>query len=227
MRPALFLSALLATALIGGTALAERTNDDDHASKRPSSARELKERVLQERGQRHESTTTNDRGMSPTQAAQAQRQFTFKADKFRAKGDVYESYGDKHTSGITNQANDASKQMAKSKLNPGQSKGEQVDGSTRSKNQAVRSSAHQKVTYKSKVDGSQNGWSAGGKSVRSFVHFTNDKGQVNNQIRGATPQAMKIRHVAHTLMKSAGTGLIKVFAFETAGGDGQSLFPGN
>ena len=226
MRPALFLSALLATALFGGTALAERSNDDGSTKNKVSSARDLKERVLQERNQRHESTSSDNRGMTKTANAQAHRQFTTKNDKFRSHGDMYESYGQRSTSSTatSSQSSSAAEKIVKAKLEPGKSHGEQVDGSTRSKNQSVRSSAHQKVTYKTTVDGSQQGWSAGRKGVRSFVHFTNDKGQTNNQIRGATPQAQKMRHIAHTLIN---LGHIKAFAWDTAGGDGQALFPGN
>lgn len=206
MRSALFLSALLATALFGGTALAERTSDDS-SSRRVSSAQDLKERVLHERGESRTAERTSSSRSEHTSS---------KVEKFRAKGENYESFG--HRSGgasMPSQAShsSASKAMA-GKLLPGRAHGDIVDGQSKS--------------GKASSSGTQVGWSAGSKNVRSFVHQVNDKGEVNNNIRGNTASAMKMRHVAKIIMQTAVRDpRIKVFAWTSAGGDGQSLFPGN
>ena len=214
MRPALFLSALLATALFGGTALAERTNDDSSSS-RVSSAQNLKERVLQERGQNR----TAERSSSTTTRTERP---SSKVERFRTKGENYEQFGRSSHSGAgsssASKGSSASKMIA-AKLFPGRSHGEVLDGHARSSAPASKTTAT--------VGSTQATWTPGGKNVRSFVHFVNDKGETNNQIHGSTASAMKMRKVAKMIMGTAvHNAHIKIFEWSTAGGDGQSLFPG-
>jgi hypothetical protein len=204
MRPALFLSALLATALFGGTALAERTSDDSSSSRHASSAQDLKERVLHERGE----SRTVDRSSSRSDHASS------RAEKFRSKGDTYENYG--HRSGgaaASHVASHAAASKMAGKLLPGRSHGDIVDG--------------QNKTSRTTTSGATLSTSPGAKNARSFVHMANDKGQVNTNVHGGTASSMKMRHVANVIMKTAVRDpRIKVFSWTSAGGDNQSLFPG-
>ena len=217
MRPALFLSALLATALFGGTALAERTNDDS-SSQHSSTAQNLKERVLQERGQNrtaeHSSRSTATRAERPSS----------KVEHFRTKGENYEQFGrSSHSGGGSSAASHGSSgsKMMASKLFPGRSHGEVIDGN-------ARSSAPASKGTRATVGSTLATWTPGGKNVRSFTHSVNDKGETNNQIHGNTASAMKMRKMAKIIMKTAvHNPHIKLFEWSTAGGDGQSLFPGN
>ncbi len=214
MRPALFLSALLATALFGGTALAERTSDDN-SGRHVSNAQDLKERVLHERGESRTSERTS---------ASRGEHTSSKVERFRAKGENYEQFGHSGsgaTSSASSKGSSASKMLA-AKIMPGRSHGDVVDG--KSGNSSSSSSKGMRAT----VGSTQSTWTAGGKNVRSFVHSTNDKGQTNNNIRGATASAMKMRHVAKIIMATAVPNQkVKVFSWTSSGGDGQSLFPGN
>ncbi len=212
MRSTLFLSTLFATALFGGTALAERSGDETSANHHVASARDAKERITHESTDKHDTSTSQT---TRTEKAPA------KVEVARPKGDNYEQYGHRpagaavHTVTTTNPA--ASKMPAN--LLPGRSHGDVVDPQGRKRTAAPSS-------IQATVGSTQMTWSAGGKSVRSFVHFTNDKGQTNNNIHGSTATAAKMRLCAKIIMGTAGTGLMHVFSWQTAGGDSQSLFPG-
>lgn len=204
MRPALFLSALLATALFGGTALAERTSDDSY-SRRISSAQDLKERVLHERGE----SRSVERASTRVDHASA------RVEKFRAKGENYEQYGHRSSGAVSTAAShSASSKMLMQKVMPTRSHGDIVDGQSKSSRTSGGSVALSTAP--------------GAKNAKSFVHMVNDKGELNNSIRGGTATAMKMRHVAKIIMQTAVQNPhIKVFSWTSAGGDGQALSPGN
>jgi len=46
----------------------------------------------------------------------------------------------------------------------------------------------------------------------------NDKGEVNNNIHGSTATAMKMRHIANVLLRTAGI-FGKLFDWQGSGGD--------
>ena len=211
MRSTLFLSTLLATALFGGTALAERSTDDT-PSRPITSPTDVKERIQHASTAKHETSTSQS---TRTEKAPA------KVEP-RAKGDTYDQYGHRPSAApaavipALNQA--ASKVPAK--LTPGRAHGDVVDAQGRKR--ATAADADRPT-----VGSTQFTWTAGGKNVRSFVHSTNDKGETNNNIHGATASAAKMRKCAMIIMGTAGLGAFHVFTWQTAGGDGQSLFPGN
>jgi hypothetical protein len=204
MRSGIFISALFATALVGSTALADRNNDYD--SRASAHARDIKERVLdkQKEGfghvQRSESTK-ND--------SAAQKKLEAKTNH-NAHGDTYEQYGKSKSSGATHTTTQSSK--ATKAADKFSKRGENVDSKGKGSSRSNM--------------GKQVGWSAGGKSIRSYVHSVNDKGELNNQIHGSTASAMKARHVANVLMKTAlGGRPFKMFSWQGSGGDAsESLF---
>jgi hypothetical protein len=205
MRTGIFLSAMLATALVGSTALAERTNDSDNRT--TNHAREIKDRVLaqQKEGFGHAAkseASRSDRG--------ANKILDQKLDH-RSHGDLYENYGKSSKSAPVTRSQTSSGKMTKAPAKLSNKGGETMVDSKG------------KGSSRSNM-GSQVGWSAGGKSIRSYVHFVNDKGQINNNIHGNTATAMKARHVAQVLLKTAGI-FGKLFNWQGDGGDAsESLF---
>ncbi|MFO0615131.1 MAG: hypothetical protein U0414_21245 [Polyangiaceae bacterium] len=194
MRSGLIVTAALAAALVSSTALAERYSDD--GSKGTSHAREIRDRVLH-----------NDKG-GYGKAEKTQAVHTEKVSKrieskvlHRDRGEVLDSYG-KTNNTVTRSTTAAGKvSKAPAKFTP---KEEMADGSSRSKS--------------SSSNGKQVGWSAGGKSIRSYVHSVNDKGELNNNIHGATASAMKMRNVANVLLRTAGI-FGKLFSWQGSGAD--------
>jgi len=175
MRSGLIVTAALATALVSSTALAERYSDDGTAH-----SRQIKERVLH-----------NDKsGYAKAEKTQAVRTETMskriegKILK-RDRGEVLDSYGKSH--GTATRSSTTTSKITKSPLAP---KEEMAEGS--------------KSTKASSSQGKQVGWSAGGKSIRSYVHFVNDKGRGQQQHHGSTATAMKMRHIANVLLRTAG-----------------------
>jgi Ni/Co efflux regulator RcnB len=205
MRTGLFLSALLATALVGSTALADRNNDNDNKS--TSHARDIKERVLEKQ---KEGFGHSQRTESTKNDTAAQKKFEAKTSH-HAQGDNYEQYGKTSSARSTTTTSSSSSKITK-----------QADRFSKRGGETM-SDSKGKTSSRSNM-GTQVGWSAGGKSVRSYVHFVNDKGQVNNNIRGNTATAMKARHVANVLLRTAGIKG-KLFNWQGSGGDAsESLF---
>lgn len=211
MRSTLFVSTFLATALLGGTALAERTGDET-TSRHVTNVRELKERIV------HESQGTHE---TPSTRTERVEKAPVKVEHYRQKGDLYDHYGKKPATAAPAQvaAPVTATTKAPQKLQAARAHGDVIDP-------VSRKSSSQSSTQAT-VGSTQLTWTAGGKNVRSFVHFTNDKGQTNNDIHGATASAEKMRLCAKILMGTAGAGLFHVFSWQTAGGDSQSLFPGD
>lgn len=211
MRSILFVSTLLATALIGSSALAERTGDETSTPRNVTNVRELKERIQHDSAEKH-ATPSEKQRVEKAPAA---------VERFRPQGDMYDRTGHKVAGGLVTPQSSQTAATSKmpAKLLPGRSHGEVLEPVSRksSPSNAVQTT----------VGSTQMTWSAGGKSVRSFVHFTNDKGQTNNNIHGATATAAKMRLCAKIIMGTAGAGAFHVFSWQTAGGDSQSLFPGN
>jgi hypothetical protein len=210
MRSTLFVSTLLASALFAGSALADRTGDDSASRPRPTNVRELKERIVHESTDKHETAATK----------QATEKAPVSVEQHRQKGDLYDHYGQKPATAPAQVAAPVSStQKAPQKLLlPGRSHGDVID--------PVSKKSHAQSSTQATVGSTQLTWSAGAKNVRSFVHFTNDKGQTNNNIHGATASAEKMRLCAKVIMGTAGAGMLHVFSWQTAGGDNQSLFPG-
>jgi hypothetical protein len=215
MRTTLFLSTLLATALFGGSALAERTSDDT-VKTHAASPRELKEQIVRDSQQKHEDPSTKNENVAG-QKAPAQLQPS------RAKGDTYDHYGQTRSGNSTpNVATNNTNQKAQKaplSMQPGRAHGDTVDPASTKRPTSTNG-------YKATVGSTQFTWTAGSKNVRSFVHFTNDKGQTNNNIHGATASAEKMRTVAGMIMGTAGLALCHM-SWQTTGGDAMSLFPGD
>lgn len=205
MRSGILISAFLATVLIGGTALADRNNDNDNKS--TAHARDIKDRVLEK--QKEGFGSHSQRTESTKNDSAAQKKFEAKTNHNK-HGDNYEQYGKSHSTSVTRSTTKSAK-MSKS-ADKFSKRGENVDSKGKNSSRTGM--------------GAQVGWSAGGKSVRSYVHFVNDKGQVNNQIHGSTATAMKARHVANVLLKTAiGGRPFKIFSWMGSGGDAsESLF---
>jgi hypothetical protein len=203
MRSGILISAFFATALVGSTALADRNNDSDNRT--TAHARDIKDRVLEKQKegfghvQRSESTKSD---------SAAQKKLEAKTNH-NSHGDTYEQYGKSKSTSRTTTTSTKSAKISKGSEKFSK-RGENVDSKGKG---SSRSSL-----------GTQVGWSAGGKSIRSYVHFVNDKGQVNNNIHGSTATAMKARHVANVLLRTAGL-FGKLFSWQGSGGDNSaSLF---
>jgi hypothetical protein len=221
MRTGIFLSAMLATALVGSTALAERNNDNDNRG--TAHVREIKQRVLHESRRAHH--TTHQR-TTRTDAA-AKNRVTSKVNH-NAHGDMYENYGHSSTKSTVTTRTTTSQKATKAPAAIANKGGEEmVDKSGKSSRSPVLKDYAQggiaaplsSTQHKTKTDtNKQVAWSAGGKSIRSYVHFVNDKGEINNQIRGNTATAMKARNVAKVILKTAGM-FGKLFNWQGSGGD--------
>lgn len=225
MRTGLLVSAALATALVSSTALADRTNDYDN--KGTSHTREIKERVLENQKEGHVATVRTETTRT-TSTPNVVRQ---KIDH-RAQGDVYDQYGknEPKSTVVTHTATGvASKAGVPAVLQ--QKNGEEMADDTKNAKGSASSYSQQtkglsaisaETTEKNYGPmGKQIAWTAGGKSVRSFTHFVNDKGQINNNPHGATATAMHARHqmMAVLAVVSAAMHGKKLFNFEGSGGD--------
>lgn len=205
MRKGLFFSALLATTLIGGSAMADRSNDDDKSH----SKSELKQRVLEKQRERPASNvrTVETKGVKSLT----------KINKTGGRGEQHEDYGRVNggsasvkttTSNRTNSANRLS-QMNRTK-------GELADQGAEG-----RSSARGRKADSNKGKVARLSSSPAAKDVRSGVHMKNDKGEINNNIRGNTPMAQKLRLQARTWIVP---GRVKVFSWEYNGAETASSF---
>jgi hypothetical protein len=222
MRTGIFLSAMLATALVGSTALAERNNDSDN--KGTAHSRDIKERVL------HESRSSSHVARERTTRTDALGKAKIQSKtNHNAHGDMYDNYGGSAAKAPMTTQSSSSQKASKAPAAISQKGGEEmVDKSGKSSahapalNQYAQGGIAAPISsteHKTKTDtNKQVAWSAGGKSVRSYVHFVNDKGQINNQIRGNTATAMKARNVAKVILKTAGI-FGKLFNWEGSGGD--------
>ncbi|NUP14249.1 MAG: hypothetical protein HOW73_50080 [Polyangiaceae bacterium] len=82
MRKGLFLGALLATMLVGGTALAERSSDSDN---KPSRGHDIKQQVLEKQKEGLKSRSSR----SDNVARRDVKQSALKETRVRPKGEVY------------------------------------------------------------------------------------------------------------------------------------------
>lgn len=189
MRSGLIVTAALVSALTASTALADRYEDGTRH------ANQIRDRVLHNEktgyGRTEKTQTVRTENVS--------RRIEAKVLK-RDRGEVIDNYGKSHNGTTTRTVSTTSK-ITKS---PIQQKEEMADGNKTSKSSSSM--------------GKQVGWSASGKSIRSYVHFVNDKGEVNNNIHGSTAMGMKMRHVAAVLLRTAGI-FGKLFDWQGSGGD--------
>lgn len=188
MRSGLIVTAVLASALTASTALADRYEDGTRH------ANQIRERVLHNEKSGYGRTEKTQSVRTETMSKRIETRIIK-----RDRGEVIDSYGKSHSTSTRTVS--TSSKMTKS---PIQQKEEMADGNKSSKSSSSM--------------GKQVGWSAGGKSVRSYVHFVNDKGEVNNNIHGSTATAMKMRQVANVLLRTAGI-FGKLFNWQGSGAD--------
>jgi len=201
MRKGLFLCALLATAMIGGTALAERTNTDN----KPSRGQQIKERVLAKQRE----------GFAKTRASHQSTQHTTapKVSKMRPKGEVY---GDQATRTRANAATVGRKNLsATNTINtPAEIKKmmhmvNPMYGAYRTAQDDQSAEAYGGRSMS--PQGYHNATTGASSVVTSHVHFKNDKGEVMTSTMGNTATAMKNRHLKNEIM-----GLLKAKMAEKA-----------
>jgi len=227
MRTGLVISAALASALVASTALADRSNDYDNKSTNHS--KEMKERVID---QERQNTAPVRETTKVTDSSAAQKVVQAKTDH-HANGELYDSYG-KSSGGARVVTTTRSSSISKAAM---PSKGEEMvdpKSSTapvagndspifQSWRQALTNASHQSnSSEKFGPMGKQIAWTAAGKTVRSFTHMINDKGQLNNNPHGNTATAMHARHqmgAILSMISGAMGGHWKMFKDEGSGGD--------
>lgn len=204
MRKGLFFSALLATTLIGGSAMADRSNDDDKSH----SKSELKQRVLEKQRERpaSEVRTVDTKGVKSLT----------KINKTGGRGEQYEDYarvngGSASVKTTSNRSNSANRLAQMNRT-----KGELADQGAEG-----HSSARGRKSDSNKGKVARLSSSPAAKDVRSGVHMKNDKGEINNNIRGNTPMAQKLRLQARTWIQP---GRVKVFSWDYNGAETASSF---
>jgi hypothetical protein len=220
MRTGLFISAFLATCTFGGLALADQNNDNDKQTR----GRDIKQMVL-EKARENRASRNVDRndGLTPSERA---RQAKMIQNKFRAKGDLVDQYEKSYTKNGGLGARTTVAKTNKSSRNP-------IAERLRAKGDAIESGHRnaargEKSKYK-RGNQVEPAWTPGLKSTTTTgVYFKNDRGQVQNNIRGATATARKIQHQAQAILKSAvRNSKIKMFEWATSGGDSMSMNPGH
>jgi hypothetical protein len=200
MRKGLFFSALLATTLVGSVAMADRSNDDDKSQ----SKSDLKQRVLEKQSERpaREVRVVSDRSVKTLT----------KINKTGGRGDIHENYG-KVDSARSN-ARTATVNRTRT-ANP-------LHGKFREKGELAEQGAEGKSSARGRKADSNKGNvarlknSPAAKDVRSGVHMKNDKGEINNNIRGNSPMAQKLKLQARTWITP---GRVKVFSWEYNGAE--------
>jgi len=223
MRTGLLVSAALATALVSSTALADRNNDYDN--KTSSHSRDVKERVLEssKEGRAAKVVTESTRSSSTPNVIQQ------KTDH-RSHGDMYDQYGkhDGKTSSTVNATRGVASKAGVPAMLQKKNNEEMANDNKSAKNSSEAYSSQTKgataISSETSMPnygpmGKQIGWTATGKTVRSFTHFVNDKGQINNNPHGGTATAMHARHQMQTILSACLPPVFKLFSWEGSGGD--------
>ncbi len=228
MRTGLAISAALASAFFASTALADRTNDYDNKS---THSKEIKERVID---QERQNVPTQSDKTTKTDVSGAQKVLASKTDH-QAKGELYDNYGKSGNATTNSTSTSSSSSKAGQAVALQKSGDEMVDPKSKSDShlaaapsdgtiflswhQVLTNPSHQSDAQKNYGPmGKQIAWTAGGKTVRSFVHTMNDKGQINNNPHGSTATAMHARHQMSAILSIVGRP-IKLFNWEGSGGD--------
>ena len=227
MRTGLVISAALASALVASTALADRTNDFDNKSTNHS--KDIKERVIDQ-----ERTNYAPRETVKTSDVSAPKAVT--KNDHRANGELYESYG-KNSGSQSVIVSSAAASKAAMPAAISKAGEEMVDPKSSSTPVAGANDSPIFLTWRQLLTnpsqqssdstnygpmGKQIAWTAAGKTVRSFTHMINDKGQLNNNPHGNTATAMHARHqmgAILSMISGAMGGHWKMFKDEGSGGD--------